>query len=71
MPQIWSKHLLLVTVYLKSNIHGNHEPYDEARPIICFDESSKALRGDEHDPLVSITVANAAENSDSTSPPNR
>ncbi|MFQ3293528.1 MAG: hypothetical protein ACI9TI_001137 [Natronomonas sp.] len=22
-----------------------HEPYDEARPVICFDESSKALRG--------------------------
>ena len=28
-----------------------HEPYDEARPVICFDESSKALRGHERDPL--------------------
>ena len=28
-----------------------HEPYDENRPVICFDESSKALRGHERDPL--------------------
>jgi len=28
-----------------------HEPYDKARPVICFDESSKALRGHERDPL--------------------
>jgi hypothetical protein len=28
-----------------------HEPYDETRPVICFDESSKALRGHESDPL--------------------
>ncbi|AUX09881.1 IS630 family transposase [Halalkaliarchaeum desulfuricum] len=28
-----------------------HEPYDETRPVICFDESSKALRGHERDPL--------------------
>jgi hypothetical protein len=28
-----------------------HEPYDEKRPVICFDESSKALRGHERDPL--------------------
>lgn len=28
-----------------------HEPYDEKRPVICFDESSKALRGHKRDPL--------------------
>jgi len=28
-----------------------HELYDESRPVICFDESSKALRGHESDPL--------------------
>ena len=28
-----------------------HEPYDKTRPVICFDESSKALRGHERDPL--------------------
>jgi len=28
-----------------------HEPYDEKRPVICFDESSKALRGHERDPF--------------------
>ena len=28
-----------------------HDPYDEKRPVICFDESSKALRGHERDPL--------------------
>jgi len=28
-----------------------HEPYDETRPVICFDGSSKALRGHESDPL--------------------
>jgi len=27
------------------------QPYDEKRPVICFDESSKALRGHESDPL--------------------
>ncbi|EMA56514.1 hypothetical protein C451_02288 [Halococcus thailandensis JCM 13552] len=27
------------------------EPYDENRPVICFDESSKALRGHKRDPL--------------------
>lgn len=27
------------------------EPYDEARPVICFDESSKALRMHVRDPL--------------------
>ncbi len=26
-----------------------HEPYDENRPVIYFDESSKALRGHERD----------------------
>lgn len=26
-------------------------PYDEKRPVICFDESSKTLRGHERDPL--------------------
>jgi len=28
-----------------------HEPYDENRPVICFDESSKALRGHKRDPI--------------------
>lgn len=28
-----------------------HKPYDEKRPVICFDESSKALRGHKRDPL--------------------
>ncbi|MFC7043687.1 IS630 family transposase [Halonotius sp. GCM10025705] len=28
-----------------------HEPYDETRPVTCFDESSKALRRHERDPL--------------------
>ena len=28
-----------------------HELYDEARPVICFDESSKALRGHERNLL--------------------
>lgn len=55
-----------------------HEPYDEKRPVICFDESSKALRGHEREPLptgpershVSITATAATENSDSMSPLN-
>ncbi|UOO96893.1 MULTISPECIES: IS630 family transposase [Halococcus] len=28
-----------------------HEPYDEKRPVVCFDETSKALRGHKRDPL--------------------
>jgi len=28
-----------------------HEPYDQNRPVICFDETSKALRGHKRDPL--------------------
>ena len=28
-----------------------HEPYDKTRPVICFDESSMALRGHERHPL--------------------
>jgi len=28
------------------------EPYDETRPVICFDESSKALRKHVRDPLL-------------------
>lgn len=28
-----------------------HEPYDETRPVICFDETSKELHGHERDPL--------------------
>ncbi len=28
-----------------------HEPYDKNRPVICFDGSSKALRGHKCDPL--------------------
>ena len=27
------------------------EPYDESRPVICFDESSKELRKHVRDPL--------------------
>ena len=28
-----------------------HEPYDETRPVICFDETSKELHGHKRDPL--------------------
>ena len=57
----------------------DHEPYDENRPVICFDESAKALRGHERDPLpadqerspVLITATNATGNSDFTSQRNR
>ena len=28
-----------------------HQPYDETRPVICFDESSKTLRGHKRDPI--------------------
>ena len=37
--------------YMEDVLDLYHEPYDEKRPVICFDESSKALRGHEHDPL--------------------
>jgi len=56
-----------------------HEPYDETRPVICFDESSKALRGHERDPLPArpgavadpITATNETGNSEYTSRQNR
>jgi len=38
-----------------------HEPYDEARPVICFDESSKALRKHVRDPLPARLGAVARE----------
>jgi 5'-3' exonuclease len=56
-----------------------HEPYDEKRPVICFDESSKALRGHKRDPLpanrershASTPATNAMESSGFTLPRNR
>ena len=38
-----------------------HEPYNEERPVICFDESSKALRGHKRDPLPAKPGAVARE----------
>jgi hypothetical protein len=38
-----------------------HEPYDEDRPVICFDESSKALRKHVRDPLPAKPGAVARE----------
>jgi len=56
-----------------------HEPYDESRPVICFDESSKALHGHESDPLpaepgrsnASITATHSMGKSGFTLPQNR
>ena len=28
------------------------EPYDEARPVVCFDETNKQLIGEKHLPLL-------------------
>jgi len=28
-----------------------HEPYDEKRPVVCFDESNKELHKEVRDPL--------------------
>jgi hypothetical protein len=37
--------------YMEDVLDLYHEPYDENRPVICFDESSKALRSHERGPL--------------------
>jgi hypothetical protein len=56
-----------------------HEPYDQNRPVICFDETSKALRGHKRDPLpadrerslVSTPTTNATAREISILPLNR
>jgi hypothetical protein len=56
-----------------------NDPYDEHRPVICFDESSKALRGHGSGSLPanrershgSITATNATGKNEPTSPRNR
>jgi len=40
-----------MTTYPDSILGLYHESYDETRPVICFDESNKALRGHKRDPL--------------------
>jgi hypothetical protein len=37
------------------------EPYDPARPVVCFDEASKELRGDVADPLPPLPGSPAKE----------
>ncbi len=37
--------------YMEDLLALYHELYDETRPVVCFDESSKALSGHERVPL--------------------
>ncbi len=37
--------------YMEDVLNLYHEPYDENRPVICFDDSSKALCGHDREPL--------------------